>query len=208
MAAPITLTCHCAHNTLLYTPPDDTPLPLPSFYSHSPDHTSLIGSPFVLLTPIASVPAPPDPDARLTLKTSHLPTCSVTFCVDCGGTFYLRTEEGNYLLVGGCIRTDDLRSILKPEKHVGLGSALYPAIAEVVDDGLPRFADMEGAVEWTGEVAEEATVDGEGDEEALHGICACGKSKFDIRRPPGDYLEKQELKDWVKPYAPRPPTPS
>ena len=203
----LTLTCHCHLNTLLYTPPPTTPLPLPSFYSHHPTYTTLLSSPLVLLTPI---PTPPilaipglSPTSLTTLKTTHLPNLntSVTFCPTCGATFYLKTPS-TYLLAAGCIETTNLRQWLKPEKHIGLESAVLSGLQSVWDDGLPRYADMEGTVEYKPGPNQETGAQDAGE---LEGSCGCGAVTFTIPRPPPGWEQSSPYKDWCKPHVPRPP---
>ena len=113
----IRLTCHCHSTSSIYQFPSSA-LPLHSFFTISPIHTALIGSPLLLLAHIpstlthsvttTSIETSEDSNigrsGKIALDGSGLltpsddeekPWCESFFCKTCGGTLYLRQGNAN-----------------------------------------------------------------------------------------------------------------
>ena len=94
--------------------------------------------------------------------------------------------------------------------HMFVGSTVEGGISRIMDDGLPRWAGWPGKEPWE-PPTESSALDTEFArlhehpmtetapvKEEIRGGCHCGGVKIVISRPPVDFAQNPDLKDWVK----------
>ncbi|KAJ3113269.1 hypothetical protein HK100_002047 [Physocladia obscura] len=187
--------CFCKFTIYTISLPSSASFPLEGYYSHSEIHRRLLGFPTAFLF---SVPSSHVTFLEPAISRREYTQGAITavFCGVCGASL-LNYVNDVAEIHASTLDVEEVRKVVVPTAHVWcVDSSTLSAPARFIDDGLPRFAREAGGVVWDlggkGIRKDGARLD------VLAGGCCCGGVRFEVERPPEDYLDNAVLKEWTK----------